>query len=179
VSDAIARAKQGDPDAFRFLYECYSDKVYWLVASIVRDDKEAEDITQNVFLKLMTKLRQYEERDCAFVAWLLRVSRNMAVDHIRRLRLMPCAEVYGSDTNAGDTPGDRARVLRDALETLPSTQREVLVLRYFAGMTPGEIAERMERSEPSIHGLHNRGRAALKQELTAQDSAPMVVAAAH
>jgi RNA polymerase sigma-70 factor, ECF subfamily len=179
VSDAIARAKQGDREAFRFLYDCYADVVYGLVVGIVRDDKEAEDITQNVFMKLMTKLQQYEERDCPFVAWLRRVSRNMAVDHVRQMRQTPCAEVFGSDRRADDVPGDRARALRDALSTLPSTQREVLVLRHLAGMTPGEIAERLQRSEPSIHGLHNRGRTALQKALTALDSAPMVVPAAR
>ena len=62
--------------------------------------------------------------------------------------------------------------MRTALATLPDEQRQVVILRHVVGLTPGEIAERMGRSEGSIHGLHHRGRRALQRELERLDSTP-------
>ena len=83
VAQAVARAKQGDREALRFLYVRYADHVYGYVASIVRDDYEAEDVTQHLFAKLMTALPKYEPREVPFSAWILRVARNVAVDNPR------------------------------------------------------------------------------------------------
>jgi RNA polymerase sigma-70 factor, ECF subfamily len=176
VSQAVVRAKQGDSEAIRFLYVHYADHVYGYVASIVRDDYEAEDVTQHVFAKLMTVLPKYEPRDVPFSAWILRVARNVAVDHMRQRRAIPCEEVRGLDTHADD--GDSARLrslgLRDALATLPEDQRQVVVMRHLVGLTPGEIAGRLGRSEPSIHGLHHRGRGALRTALAEMQCAPTI-----
>src|SRR3954447_3347302 len=93
VNQAVVRAKQGDREALRYLYVHYADNVYGYVRSIVRDDHEAEDVTQHVFAKLMTSIGKYEERQVPFAAWILRVARNVALDHIRQRRAIPCEEV--------------------------------------------------------------------------------------
>ena len=67
---------------------------------------------------------------------------------------------------------DRAQTVQDAMATITTEQREVVFLRHVVGLTPGEIADRMGRSEGSIHGLHHRGRRALQRELERLDSAP-------
>jgi RNA polymerase sigma-70 factor, ECF subfamily len=67
---------------------------------------------------------------------------------------------------------ERISAVRDALATLPDEQRQVVFLRHVVGLTPGEIASRMGRTESSIHGLHHRGRRALQRELSSQDSGP-------
>jgi RNA polymerase sigma-70 factor (ECF subfamily) len=171
---AIARAKEGDREALRLLYVRYSDNVYGYVRSIVRDEKEAEDLTQHVFLKLITAICKYDDRGVPFSAWLLRLARNAALDHLRRRRATPTEEVYGADTHFDETSLDCARDLRAALDALPEEQRNVVVMRHVIGLTPPEIAERMGRSESSIHGLHHRGRKALQQELRRLDSAPSI-----
>ena len=93
MARAVVRAKQGDQEALRFLYVRYADNVYGYVASLLRDDHEAEDVTQHVFAKLMTNLHKYEPREVPFSAWILRVARNVAVDHMRQRRAIPCEEV--------------------------------------------------------------------------------------
>jgi RNA polymerase sigma-70 factor (ECF subfamily) len=175
---AIARAKEGDRDALRLLYVRYSENVYGYVRSIVRDEKEAEDLTQHVFLKLITAICKYDDRGVPFSAWLLRLARNAALDHLRRRRATPAEEVYGADTHIDEDSQDRARSLRAALDTLPEEQRNVVVMRHVIGLTPLEIADKMGRSESSIHGLHHRGRKALQQELRRLDSAPSIACAA-
>ena len=175
VAQAVTRAKAGDQEALRFLYVSYADNVYGYVRSIVRDDYEAEDVTQHVFAKLVVVLPKYEQRSVPFAAWILRVARNVAVDHMRARRAIPCEEVRELDERKDFGDSQQTSIaLREALETLPEEQREVIVLRHLVGLSPGEIAGRMGKSEPSIHGLHHRGRGALRTTLAERECAPAV-----
>lgn len=173
---AIARAKEGDPAALDFLYVRYADDVCGYVQSIVHDRFEAEDITQTLFSKLLTKVRRYEQREVPFSAWILRVARNASLDHLRSRRMVPVEEVRISEDGEDELRFDRYTSLRDALAELPEDQREVLVLRHVAGLSPLEIARHMDKTESSVHGLHHRGRGALQAALRALDAAPVVQA---
>jgi RNA polymerase sigma-70 factor, ECF subfamily len=172
IDYAVRQARDGNRDALHFLYVRYSDNVYGYVRSIVRDDYEAEDITQHVFAKLMSVLHSYEAREVPFLGWLLRLARNAAVDHVRRRRATPAEEIFGADERLDESRADRSHCLRAALETLPAEQRNVVVLRHVVGLTPPEIADRIGRSESAVHGLHHRGRRALKAALLGMDSGP-------
>jgi RNA polymerase sigma-70 factor (ECF subfamily) len=177
VSEAVRRAQCGDREALGFLYTRYADNVYGYVLSIVHDPHEAEDVTQQVFAKLVRVIGKYEERDVPFFAWVLRVARNLAVDHLRRQRMVPVEEVKTTDEGGGDPARNQRKTdLREALAELPRDQREVLVLRHLAGLSPTEIATLTGRSEGSIHGLHHRGRRTLKAELMSRGAAPTTVA---
>jgi RNA polymerase sigma-70 factor, ECF subfamily len=79
--------------------------------------------------------------------------------------------VFDSAASTG-ADADRVLTVREALAALPEEQREVLILRHLVGLTPGQIADRMGRTEGSIHGLHHRGRRALRRELVRLGSAP-------
>ncbi|HET7499165.1 MAG TPA: sigma-70 family RNA polymerase sigma factor, partial [Candidatus Eisenbacteria bacterium] len=94
--------------------------------------------------------------------------------HMRKRRAIPAAEVFGADDRLPEGNEDRARELRSALADLPEEQRDVIVLRHVVGLSPGEIAVRLGKTEPSIHGLHHRGRAALRLALVERGCAPTV-----
>ncbi|MCA1588631.1 MAG: sigma-70 family RNA polymerase sigma factor [Chloroflexi bacterium] len=173
VSRAVVRAKQGDADAVRFLYLRYADNVFGYVRTIVRDHHDAEDVTQQVFAKLITAIAKYEPRGVPFVAWLLRMSHNVAVDAVRARRTTPAAEIYGPDDAICDDGPERARSLRCALASLPEDQRQVVVLRHVLGLSPVEIAAQLGRTHSSVHGLHHRGRRALCAELERMESGPL------
>ena len=173
---AVTRAKEGDASALHFLYVRYADQVQGYVASIVCDHHEAEDITQDVFAKLMRALSSYEPREVPFAAWIMRVARNAAVDHLRRRRQTPVDEVRLSSDDHEQIGFERSQALRTALDQLPSDQREVLVLRHLGGLRPCEIAERLDRSEASVHGLHHRGRITLRAALSQLEAAPAIAA---
>lgn len=177
VARAVRRAKEGDREAFAFIYARYADNVHGYVRSIVHDHYEAEDITQHVFAKLLSVIGKYEERNVPFFAWLLRVARNVAVDHVRQQRLVPVEEVRTTEAFGGHAfdpaPGHSSELI-EALTTLPREQRDVLVMRHVIGLSPTEIAERTGRSEGSVHGLHHRGRRALKAALVEREAAPAV-----
>ncbi len=174
TQQAVARAKAGDTEGLHYLYVRYADDVLRYVTSVVRDHHEAEDITQNVFAKLMTAIRKYEQREVPFDAWILRVARNAALDHLRAKRAIPTEEVRVADTGRTQTGIDRGRALREALEALPEDQREVLVLRHIVGLSPVEIAGTLDKTESSVHGLHHRGRRSLRANLAQLDAAPVV-----
>jgi RNA polymerase sigma-70 factor (ECF subfamily) len=177
LSGAIARAKDGDEEALRYLYLRFAPNVYGFARGMLRDEHEAEDVTQQVFARLMTALANYEDRGVPFSSWLLRIAHNQAIDHIRRRTVS--ADDLGARTEAPDERRSRelAAALRDALEELPAVQRSVIVMRHVGGMTPGEIADRLDRTEDAVHGLHHRGRRALRQALAERDAGPMVAAA--
>lgn len=170
---AIAAAKAGDWDALSYLYSRYSDDVQRFVQSIVHDHHAAEDITQDVFAKLMRAIRKYEQRDVPFAAWIMRVARNAALDHLRSKRQIPVEEVWISEDGQEQTSLEYTDALKTALADLPESQRQVLVLRHIGGLSPTEIAERLGKSEASIQGLHHRGRAALKVSLRELGVAPV------
>lgn len=172
TSRAVARAKEGDQEALRYLYASYSNNIYGYVRSIVRDDHDAEDVTQQIFAKLMSKIAKFDDRGVPFFAWLLRLARHAAIDHLRANRLTP-TDTVRDPASSSDTDMDRAETVRGALRTLPNEQREVVFLRYVVGLTPGEIAQRMGRTESSVHGLHHRARYALQRELKRLDSTPL------
>jgi RNA polymerase sigma-70 factor, ECF subfamily len=174
---AIARAKQGDTDALHFLYVRYADDVYGVANSIVGDSYAAEDITQNVFGRLMTAIQRYQQRNVPFAAWLLRVTRNAAFDHMRARRQIPVEEVRVDDHGSEQLELERSQSLHEALSRLPEDQREVVVLRHVAGLTPVEIARVLGKTEGSVNGLHHRGRGALKEALRELDAAPLIAAA--
>jgi RNA polymerase sigma-70 factor (ECF subfamily) len=173
VALAVARTKEGDSSALHFLYVRYSGDVHRYVKSIVRDHHEAEDITQSLFVKLMSAIQGYQPRKVPFAAWLLRVARNAALDSLRARRTLPSDEIRIRDEGQHQIAFERCQSLKEALAQLPHEQREVLVLRYIAGLPPREIAELLNKTESSIHGLHHRGRRALQAALEELGATPM------
>jgi len=173
VARAVKAAQAGDRDALAFLYVRYADDIYRYVLRIVDEHHLAEDVTQHVFAKLIRVIDKYEERGLPFLTWMLRVAHNAALDAIRTRHPIPVAEVRLQTGMERELGRERARDLRESLEALPSAQREVLVLRHLAGLSPGEIALRTGRTESSVHGLHHRGRLELTAELTSRGAAPV------
>ena len=176
VAAATSRARLGDEDALRLLYLLYADNVFGYVLAIVHDEHDAEDITSEVFARLPRALTRYRVSGTPFVAWLLRVARNAAFDHRRAQRSVPLAEVPAA-SEAQVHAHERLDDLRAALEALPADQCQVLVLRLIAGLTPGEVAERLGRSVDAVHALQHRARRRLREELTQAGWAPMALAA--
>jgi RNA polymerase sigma-70 factor (ECF subfamily) len=173
VDRAVARIKEGDTSGLHFLYVRYGEDVRRYVDSIVRDHHEAEDVTQSVFLKLMSVIKGYEPRGVPFAAWLLRVARNAAVDSLRARRALPSGDIWVKDEGRDQIAFERRQSLKAALALLPYEQREVLVLRYVTGLPPREIARVLQKTQSSVHGLQHRGRRALRAALEDLDAAPL------
>jgi RNA polymerase sigma-70 factor (ECF subfamily) len=174
---AVYAARDGDEDALRFLYLRYADNIYSYVCSLVKDEHDAEDVTQAIFARLPERLAKYRPQVVPFTSWIMRVAHNAAIDHVRSRRQIPCEEVRDPHAGEEDLSVERLEALRIGLAGMPPDQREVFVLRFVSGMTPGEIAQRMNRSENAIHALQHRGRRRLQAELTQLGVTPMAAAA--
>jgi RNA polymerase sigma-70 factor (ECF subfamily) len=169
---AIRQLFDGDADGLSYLYSRYSGPVYSYVCSIVRDRDDAADVTQQVFLKLMTAYPHYDVRRARFAAWILRVARNAAIDFLRESRGAVSAldgiEIAHEDAT---TRTDR-EVLRHALAALTENQRKVLFLREHVGLPACEVAQRLGKREAAVHTMHHRARVAARRRLLEMDVMP-------
>ncbi len=142
----MERVRTRDVAAFESLYDTYHRLVFGIALRMLADAALAEDLTQAVFLKLWSAPDAF--RGGAFTAWLARVTRNRALDVIRARGARPESELpsvdvpLDSDLEDDVMAGIDARRVHDALRRLPSDQRSLIEMGFFAGVTHTEIAER-------------------------------------
>jgi RNA polymerase sigma-70 factor (ECF subfamily) len=156
VSDTelIRSFQEGDTEAFEVLIYRYKDKIYSSILFFVKDSYLAEDLFQDVFIKIIDTLKnkRYTEEG-KFLPWALRISHNLCVDHFRKVKRTPAIKtsdnkdifdvinVYeeGADQKIMQSQShDRVRMM---LELLPEEQREIIVLRHYANLSFKEIAQ--------------------------------------
>lgn len=168
----VERICAGDVDAMSYLYARYSNSVFSYVRSIVRDHDDAADVTQDVFLKLMTVLPQYDAQRARFAAWLLRVARNAAIDSLRESR--SSVAVADAVTVGREDPmsGNDRDVLRRAFADLTEAQRKVLFLCEHVGLPAVEVGRRLGKREAAVHTMHHRARVAARRRLLEMDVMP-------
>ena len=167
----VAQAKAGDREAFGRIFDAYAGPVHRFIASRVKSPSDAEDLTQLVFVKALEALPRYEARGIPFGGWLFRLARNAIIDQIRTHKdhLPLLAAVTRETDDAG--PEHRAALnedldrLAEALKELTDDQREVIELRFFAGLSTLEAAIVMGRQEGTIRGLQFRAIASLRRTL--------------
>lgn len=167
----VAEAQRGDREAFGRIFDAYAAPVHRFIASRVNRPSDAEDLTQLVFVKALEALPRYEARGVPFGGWLFRLARNAIIDQIRTRRdhLSLVAAVTRETEDAG--PEQRAALsedldrLAEALKELTDDQREVIELRFFAGLSVLEAAMVMGRQEGTIRGLQFRAIASLRNTL--------------
>lgn len=156
--ELMERLTHRDLAAFEALYDRYGDLVYSVSLRVVGDAYIAEDVTQDVFLRVWRKPEQFDLTRGKFVTWLLSVARNRSIDHqrsaARRLRheTLPSAEEEDDILPTGDERDDPAvaalladdrAAVRRALEVLPPEQKLAITLAYFGGLTQQEVATRL------------------------------------
>jgi len=169
--DLIARAVQGDADAFGDLYERYLTLIYRYVFYRVNDVAEAEDLTEQVFLKAWEALGHYQIRAVPFSAWLYRIAHNVVVDrHRAHKETLPLnGQLVLPDVTSG--PEDRLDwretidSLAHALSQLSPIHQQVLTLRFVSGLSHAETARVLERSEEAVRVLQHRALGALRELL--------------
>ena len=146
MDDIILMGKlaAGDHHALMIIYDRYSSLVYALSLHVLGDPHSAEDVMQEVFLRLLRKASFYNPARGGLGGWLTVMARHQAIDILRRkqreMRLAD-AVIPIEHSNETNCPADLAMV-RSVLEKLPAEQREVLNLAYFSGLTHAEIASR-------------------------------------
>jgi RNA polymerase sigma-70 factor, ECF subfamily len=175
IDGTVIRAcQQGDREAFQLLFEAYKDKVFSIaVYSIGGDRSIADDVTQQIFLKLFTAIRQFRG-DSEFTTWLYRLVVNACLDERRRRRrLLPWGDSTVSNSHGDRKPQEKqydrlevAAAVRDAIGELKPKFRLPILLKYIEGLSYEEIAEVMECSKGTVASRLNRGHSQLAKRLS-------------
>ncbi len=164
----VQDAQRGDPAAFGQIFDEFHGPIYRFIASRVGRPSDAEDLTQLVFVKALEALPRYQARGVPFGGWLFRLARNATIDHIRTRR---DHDELGeaTDGHTDESSPETLAILRTdldamamAIRQLTPDQREVIALRFFAGLSSREAADLMGRQEGTIRGLQFRAIAALR-----------------
>lgn len=184
-SEIIARLHRRDPDGLAAAYDRYGRTVYALFVRITRDQTVAEDLTQELFLRLWNRSREFDPERGALGVWLLSIARNMAIDHVRsahsrfasRLRPMDHVETvcFSGNPSVSESRIQDERTIQQAFNALSAGEKRVMELAYFEGFSQSEIAEKLQ--EP-LGTIKSRMRAALSR-LRAAISGPGRTGVAH
>ena len=169
----LSSAKGGDAEAFGKLYERYADRVFRYLFAHLDNCLDAEDIIEDVFLRVWRSLPNYREQGVPFLAFLFRIARNALIDHYRRSNPVK-GQLSIDDMSLRDNrpgPGESAlsslerEELRASLEQLRDDYRTVLVLRFLSELSPDETAEVMGRTPGAVRVLQHRALASLRTML--------------
>lgn len=180
VSDAemaglLRRAQRHDRAAFDRLYELYADKIYRYIRYRVQDEHVAEDLTAEVFLRLLEGIRAFRvtERDqvAIFSGYLYRIAHNLLYDYYQRQTRRPVAALDEQVSDSAESHrmwierGLTDAQLHSAIAALTEDQQQVLVIRFFDEMSSAEVARVMGKTEGAIKALQHRALVALERIL--------------
>lgn len=174
------RALKGDQQAFAEIVALYQDKLYLMAFRMLGNRQEAEDVTQEAFLRVYRNLDRYDE-GLKFSTWIYRIATNLCIDRLRKRKA-----TYSLDAESVDHEGldgyavipsdDRTpesemlltetqRIVREAIETLPAKYKSVMVLRYLHDLSLQEIGEVLDMPVTTVKTRVHRGREFLRKKL--------------
>jgi RNA polymerase sigma-70 factor (ECF subfamily) len=172
AEDALIVQAQADPERFGEVYRRYLPRIYRYLRALTATDEDASDLTQVVFIKAMAALPGYRPGRGPFAAWLFRIARNAATDaHRRRRSAVPldalaetAAEPEAEPLEAQVLRRDRLRRLQEQLSQLDPAKRELIALRFAAGLNVREIAQVVGKGEAAVKKQLSRTIASLKED---------------
>jgi RNA polymerase sigma-70 factor (ECF subfamily) len=176
IDALIRRCLRGDQLAWEMIVRQYRRKVFNVAYKFVGKHEEAEDLTQDIFLKIFKSLDTFDRR-ANFQTWLISVSRNLCIDHYRSVRKE--RETIDRDIDATEIPTaaqglnqiaaleqrDRVELLREALAALPKTLRTAVLMRDLQELSYHEIARALRLPEGTVKSRINRGRSELARQV--------------
>src|SRR5690349_9668538 len=166
----INQAQRGDEEAVTLLYETHVDAIFEYVRYRVDSKSTAEDLTSEVFLRMVRGLINYQNQGVPFRAWLFRIAANLVIDHYRQRRKGSDSALL-DDLESDDTdPFDRLAQsedqlrLRLAIRGLPETYQDLLLLRFVENLPHTEIAKIMNKSADALRAMQYRALKALAEQ---------------
>jgi len=168
--DLVVRIGRGDPAAVRAFVARKGSRMTALAYRMLNDAAEAEDVVQEVFVRVWKQAPTWQPGTARFDTWMHRVALNLCYDRLRRRREQVMAEPPeqvddGPAPDAGLIAADVGKRVDAALSTLPERQREAIVLCHFQALTNIDAAALMEISVDALESLLSRGRRALRSQL--------------
>ena len=170
TTDIIQRAQNGESKAVGELYMQYHEQIFRYVWSKVGDAHLAEDLTGEVFMRMVSRISTYRPTGVPFQAWLYRIARNLIIDHIRKASSSASVPLENTMLIQEPGVGPSALVeqkltlekLQNALGQIDHDQAEVIRLRFLVGLQVNEVAERLQKTVAAVKALQHRGLAALR-----------------
>ncbi len=176
--DLIKRIKAGDTKALEELYDLYKSLLFGMIISIVKKQEEAEDLLQEVFMKIWEKAYSFDEERGNVYSWIVTLTRNKAIDRIRSKGFKtqkkasntvnePDFFLEGDKFDPLETTifSDRSELVKKALEEIPEKQSEVIKIAYYGGMTQSEISEHLDIPLGTVKTRTRQGLIKLKNIL--------------
>jgi RNA polymerase sigma-70 factor (ECF subfamily) len=168
----VARGRHGDRDALEQLYLLHFDRIYSYLHVSVGNRHDAEDLTTQVFVRMLESIDRFRWRSAPFSAWLFRIAHNLAMDHFRRSRRwQPEEEVpepepppeSAAEDEAFDSIGRRS--VLELIEKLSHEQKQVLTLKFVFNFSNADAATILDKTEGAIKSLQHRALASLQRQL--------------
>lgn len=175
MENLIDLAKQGNQEAFSTFYKEYVTPVYRYVYFRVRNQADAEDITQDVFVKTYQHLDRYSYNGTTPLAYLITIARNTLTDHWRKKKTSHLNEDWAmsiADTeNLEATTSIKydAHHVQKKLKLLPEDQQDVIIMKFMNDLSNKEISQALEKTETSVRQLQSRGLKSLRELLNAYE----------
>jgi RNA polymerase sigma-70 factor (ECF subfamily) len=178
--DLLLRCRRGDEAAWKALVARHTGRVFGLAYRFTGRVDEAEDLTQDIFVKVFQNLSRFDGEEAVFPAWLLTLARHSAIDHLRRGRMERQAlppEALDTVPSKAEGPervfekAERAGLVRRGLRSLPHELREALILRDLEGLSYEEAAKAAHVPVGTLKSRVNRGRLELARRLVGSQRA--------
>jgi RNA polymerase sigma-70 factor, ECF subfamily len=171
----VGRAQRGDRDALEELYLLHFDRIYSYLHMGVGNRHDAEDLTTQVFVKMLESIGRFRWRSAPFSAWLFRIAHNLAMDHFRsNKRWQPEEEVPEPEPSEESAAEEEAlesigrRSMLELIENLSHEQQQVLTLKFVFNFSNGDAATILGKTEGAIKSLQHRALASLQRQFEEQ-----------
>ncbi len=174
--ELVQRAKNQDKEALAALYETYFDSIYRYILARVGEAADAEDLTEEVFLRMLRAIHTFQWQQIGFAPWLFRIAHNLVVDHLRRRsyrrsRMNYITATFIESTEMTDEVEQKldSEHLNEAVQQLSTAQRDVITLRFAAGLSVAETASALGKQAGNVKVLQHNALAALRRILENKD----------
>ena len=181
VEQAVGKAQKGDAASFAVLYEHYYDKIFRYVSFKSGNPLEAEDITAEVFVKMIESIHTFRWKGYQFSSWLFRIAHNLVMDHFRKRGRRPVvalddvpalATAYSPDLDHQVDINMSMESVQVAMKDLTDLQREVISLRFAGELSVAETARAVGKKDNAVKALQHAGLKKLRSILSSETPVP-------
>ncbi len=172
IDELVIKAQDGCKNSFGALYDIYLDAIYRYIFFRVSSTQVAEDLTGEVFFKVLKSLKKYKKRkNMPFSAWLFRIAKNIIIDYYRKqLHTEEIPESLIDESETADSQKETVLTIEKkrllmGIKQLPEMQAQSIILKYFSDLKNSEISQVLEKSETAVRILQSRGLKRLREIL--------------
>jgi RNA polymerase sigma-70 factor (ECF subfamily) len=170
----IELARTGDQQALAAVYDWYLPRVYRYILSRLGDVAEAEDLTEDIFLRMLGAIADYKRTSVPFSAWLFRIARNHLVSYYRKNGNRKADALQETMADSGHDPASIVETqlilgeVAEAVQRLPDAQRDVIALRFAVGLSIAETAQVLGKRQGNVKALQHKAVTRLQKILVAE-----------